>query len=175
MKNPTSRPVSVWITQILFAIFICVWTFGLFYSLSRFRNPMQVPLLQWFGLIFLIIFVLILISVLSVSFWGLAKRKPFARWLAVGILGFIFMATLFGQLTSPSGPFHYKEYANTNQFIGGMIGTFLFYGLHFSLIFSLAKSEKVSRFFQTQTNKLEFNNSQFHENSETVENNQTQA
>jgi len=73
------RPLSVWITQILHLLFAILLMWGLALSILLAGGLDFVFLL-------IILFNLAAIGLCVVSFWGLAKRKPFARWLGIVVL-----------------------------------------------------------------------------------------
>ena len=84
---------------------------------------------------------------LLTSFWGLATRKSYGRWLGVVFLLFFWGLFLMVQLFRPSGPHQYYEYKNTGELVGATIAAICFNGLFFVLILRLAFARKVKEFF----------------------------
>ena len=85
--------------------------------------------------------------VILVSFWGMARRKNYGRWLGVVCLLFLWSFIILGQLFRPSGPYQYYEYSNDAQLIGGVIAAVCFNGLFLLLILRLAFARNVREFF----------------------------
>ena len=138
------RPPAVWITQIL------VLLFGIWFSYSFVgvagatldSTEANVRRAMW------ALFLVLLVSILGATFWGLTKRTRWGKWLGVLILLLVWSLVVYVQLYPPSGPIKPYEYTNETQVSGGKIGNVLINFLIGLLVFRLAFSKKVNRFFQ---------------------------
>lgn len=150
MNNKTKRPVSIWISQILLIIFILLFLVASLISLINVFNSSATVPLNIFGIIvyFLIAFSLILLF--FISFWGLAKRKTYGRWLGLTSLLLIWTFIILGQLFRPKGPLEYYQYDNNTQLVAGYITQIILHGLILFLILHVAFAKKVTAFFQPQ-------------------------
>jgi hypothetical protein len=128
MEDKVKRPPSVWIAQILLLLFASFFLTGLipllFLSLS---GP---PLI----LLLVLLFDLAASSLCIASFWGLAARKPYGRWLSVVAL--VLSLGLIGLVIT----------------VGFPIVTFLFgVGSFVFLIYRLAFGSAANAFFAKPT------------------------
>lgn len=155
MTNKVSRPISVWIVQIIFILFIVLFSIGLLRVFSFTALILNSPnKTQAIGLIIGIVIYLFLIILMTVGFWGLAKRKAYGRWISVAILSLFLVQSLLSKLnTSRKGfPFEYYEYNNNTELIAGAITQIILYGLLLALVITLVKSKKVQQFFENKKN-----------------------
>jgi len=145
MITKPKRPPAVWLTQILLALSALLIFVGVLLNLThRLRSEEPFPVA---GLIFLCLVVTVIGVFHLTTFWGLAKRKSYGRWLGVIFLLLFWGLVLMGQLFRPSGPYQYYEYENDAQLVGGVIAAVCINGLLLLLILRLAFSRKVKDFF----------------------------
>jgi hypothetical protein len=148
------RPPTIWLTQALVIIF------GLL-ILSAFLINFVV-LLTHLGEEFSIVRTLLVYAVmlgvvllLAITFWGLAKRKNYGRWLSVLFLLLFWGLLLLLKLRRPSGPYQYYEYDNPAQLAGAVIVQVLLHGLILLLILRLSFSKSVREFFRKEIQSVE--------------------
>ena len=152
MTDKISRPISIWITQILLMLFIVLFSVGFFLILNIGLTILSSPnKMAITGILLVSVFYLLILAGLVVAFWGLIKRKSYGRWISVALLCLFFVFSLLSKFSSSKGvPFEYYEYGNTTELIAGAITQIILYGLLLSLIISLIKSKTVSIFFDTR-------------------------
>jgi len=145
MITKPKRPPAVWLTQILLALSaLLIFVVVLLNLAHRLRSEEPFPVA---GVIFLCLVVTFIGVFLLTTFWGLAKRNGYGRWLGVVFLLVFWGLVLMGQLFSPSGPYPYYEYKNNAELVGGVIAAVCTNGLLLLLILRLAFSKKVKDFF----------------------------
>jgi hypothetical protein len=88
-----------------------------------------------------------LVLLVTIAFWGLAKRKNHGRWLGVLSLLLFWGLLILLKLRRPSGPYQYYEYDNPAQLAGAVIVQVVLHGLILLLILRLSFSKWVSEFF----------------------------
>ena len=96
-----------------------------------------------------------LVLLLTIAFWGLAKRKKYGRWLGVLSLMLFWGLLILLKLRRPSGPYQYYEYDNPAQLAGAVIVQVVLHGLILLLILRLAFSKRVSEFFRKEVSPVE--------------------
>ena len=148
------RPPTIWLTQALVIIF------GLLILCAFLIN--SVVLLTHLGEEFSIVRTLLVYAVilgvvllLATTFWGLAKRKNYGRWLGVLSLLLFWGLLVIMKLRRPSGPYQYYEYDNPAQLAGAVIVQVLLQGLIFFLILRLSFSRNVREFFRKEIRSVE--------------------
>jgi len=152
MAAKIPRPVSVWITQTLIALFILLLSFGL--ALTWIRS---VPTLvnapggsaspMWVTLGVVVLMYLLFIGGLGFVFWGLAQRRQLARWVSVVFLGFSALQGIIAQFSISPGPIERFIYKNDVERISEMLTGIFLSGLVFALAAVLATSKANNRFF----------------------------
>jgi hypothetical protein len=146
MNTKLKRPPSVWLAQALLMIFAVVFIFSLLLNIAfGLRRAGGIPII---AVLMLCAVNLGLVMLFLTSFWGLARRKNYGRWLGVGSLSLIWILMLLGQVFRPQGPFPYYEYTNTTQVVAAAVATVCFNGLFLLLIFRLAFAKSVTDFFR---------------------------
>lgn len=181
LNQPVSRPASVWITQVILAI----WAIALMYSCSKwvsrlFRCFSGEPFLSCTSSLTTYQFLIGLLMLIAtfLAFWGLQKRSPYGKWLAVsfliaatvifmagqqplhGALRLIFQATIHGQpLPNPLRECNHP-FGNLTYFCGYQSYQALALKVVFDtlpslllgfLAFRLLFSQAVKRFFHSST------------------------
>jgi hypothetical protein len=160
MTDKISRPVSIWITQILLIVFIAVFSIGIFLmldmSMKIFNSSDKTAIT---GIVVAFGYNLLMVFVMSMAFWGLVERKSYGRWLSVGLFSLFFVASLLSKFSTSKGvPFKYYEYENKTQMMYGTGAQVFLYALFLALIITLVKSNAVNDFFDSQkTQKSEEN------------------
>lgn len=149
------RPLSVWITQGILFLFGFLFLASLVSTSINFGkvwfNPShEMSILAWLGFAGIIFIQLAIVVFICITFWSLVKRKQYGRWLGVGCLSLFFLLLLGGQLISPDGPFAYKQYENASQLRAGILTTIILYSLFLALIVTLARSKRVTNFFEAE-------------------------
>ncbi len=140
------RPPAVWLTQILLVVFTLLMLSVLLLDIAMLlTRHEELSLLFPLLVVFAIMFAIVLLF--ASSFWGLAKAKPYGRWLGVSSMVLVWGLIIFAQLRRPSGPLKYYEYDNTAQVVGAVVAQLLLHALFLTLIVRLAFARKVSRFF----------------------------
>ena len=146
MDTRPRRPVSVWIAQLLLTFLSMLFLIPIAVLLMKLMaNPRLLPIV---GTALAVAIHIAFISAMQAAFWGMVKRRPYGRWLGVGILSLIFVFSIIGQISRPEGPMEYYEYENATQAAAGLITQLLMSGLLLWLILTLSFSKKVSVFFQ---------------------------
>jgi len=144
MENKPKRPISVWIAQIVMILGSLLFLLPLIMLLFL---PGAVGIGSVFGLVFLVTVYVGISFLFGLSFWGMARRRSYGRWLAVGMLSFFIAVTLLGTITRPSGPLPYAEYENATQAIAGFITQVIMFALLIWLTLTLAVGKRVAAFF----------------------------
>lgn len=151
METKPKRPLSVWIAQILLLIFSLIFSAsivaavaGLFGSGTALNIGFLMAIALNIGIVLAII----------AGFWGMAQRRPYGRWIGVGMLSLIFVLSIIGQIMQPEGPMKPYEYDNSIQRWSAGATQVVMGVLFLSLIAYLAFAPKVTNFF-TPTEPLE--------------------
>lgn len=146
MNTKLKRPPTVWLAQTLLMIFGLFFIFSLLLNLTiALRREEGIPVI---AVVMLCAVNLGVVTLFLTSFWGLARRKNYGRWLGVASLTLIWSLMLLGQVFRPSGPLPYYEYTNTAQLVGAAVATVCINGLFLLLIFRLAFARSVKDFFR---------------------------
>jgi len=135
-KIKPKRPPSVWVAQILVSLIALVFLV----IPSLYVDVTASSAHAIFASIVFVIFVFVPIT----SVIGMAMRKDFGRWFAVGILSLVLIMSI---LVLPSGPIEKYGEAFTTQPISATISQLVLYGLLLLLIIRMAFSQRVSEFF----------------------------
>ena len=138
--------MTVWLAQGLLLIFLLVWLVSLVLNLVGVaRNGSDASALR-----ILIAFLIITGYglMLLVSFWGLAKRRMYGKWLGVASLSFIWLLILYVQIRPPRGPYQRYEYQNSAEVAGAVIAALVTSSLFLIVILRLAFAKNVARFFK---------------------------
>ena len=149
MNRKVKRPPSVWITQVIFLLF------GLPLSLlllSFFLQASAGGKLLSTGFIILVLQMLTLLVILGIAFWGLAKRKAYARWLGVVSLVLVWGLIIVWQVLLEGGSFKHYEFNSTAERAGVVIAQVLIHGLFLLLISRLAFGKRAREFFDRKYN-----------------------
>lgn len=147
MNSGIKRPPSVWLTQTLLMIFALLWLGILVLNLVTLPGRIaEVESILRVGIGFSIILCFVLL--LLISFWGLAKRKMYGKWLGLVSLIFIWGLIIYTQLFPSTGHYKRYEYDNAAQLAGAFFTLSLIHALFLTLILRLAFSKKVSQFFR---------------------------
>lgn len=129
------RPVSIWISQIILAITILVIG-GM--SVMMLTSPLE----NW-KKVMMLLFMALYLAYFGVTFWALATRRGFGRWMMAVFLGLTIANSVLSLFTDPNMagnvPGGYK--------IGYVFGQMLFLGPLSLLVFFLIKSPNVQEFF----------------------------
>jgi hypothetical protein len=145
MEKGVRRPVSVWIAQILLVILAVVYLYT-FAKLIIALWILGADLINSYWVVVTINAVIILLVL--VAFWGMARRRMYGRWLGVGILSSLFLFSTYAQFFRSSGPLQYDEYENATQAAAGFASDVFMGGLVLWLLLTLFFSKKVNVFFQ---------------------------
>lgn len=148
MENKPRRPISVWIAQILLAIFILIFLLPLVLVLLA---PVGIGSISIIGMAFMMLLYLGVTALLIASFWGMARRRPYGRWLGLAVLSLMFVFSIFGQIIRPPGPMPYAEYENSTQATAGTVTQIVMIGLFLFLLLHLAFAKSVTAFFSSGT------------------------
>jgi len=111
---------------------------------NRLRSDEPVPVA---GVMLLCSVEIVIEVFLLTTFWGLAKRKSYGRWLGVVFLLLFWGLVLMGQISRPPGPYQYYEFNNDAQFVGGVIAAVCINCLLLLLTLRLAFARNVREFF----------------------------
>ena len=144
MENRITRPISVWIAQIVMiggaVLFFVAFLLVIFMLTSLDETYVAIILIasaMYLGLMGLFI----------AAFVGMARRKQWGLWLAVGLLSLMVIFGVIGQIMQPSGPIQRYEYDNAREAaVGFMTGIFIL-GLILWLTLSLAFGKRARSFF----------------------------
>lgn len=149
------RPLSVWITQGILFFFGFLFLASLVSTSMVIKQIWSSPSREmgvtgWLSILGIILLHIAIVVFISFTFWSLVKRKRYGRWLGVACLSLFFLLLLGGQLISPDGPFAYKQYENAAQLRAGILTTIILYSLFLALIITLARSKRVTNFFEAE-------------------------
>ena len=148
MENKPKRPASVWIAQILLAIFILIFLLPLVMVLLL---PVGTGSISIIGIAIMMLLYFGVTTLLIASFWGMACRRPYGRWLGLAELSLLFVFSILGQMMTPPGPVPYAEYENTTQAIAGTVTQLVMCGLFLFVLVHLAFAKSVTAFFSYRT------------------------
>lgn len=140
MDVKPKRPVSVWIAQILLLLVAILYSLPLVMNYDFLWNR-NLPPSYVLTAAALFIFNLLISSVALASFYGMAKRMRFGRWLGVGMLSLVVIIVAVSALTDPT------RYANSSQKAGATLVQLYVEGLFIGLVLHLVLSKKVASFF----------------------------
>lgn len=153
MSSKMRRPASVWIAQIivlLVGILFSLMAALIFARELAFLANGNVTAAQWLWLFVSVTVKLAFFLFFFFAFWGLAKRRTYGRWLGVATISLLVLISVLGQIYRPKGPMEYYEYENSAQWVGGMFGNLIIYGLFAFLLYRLAFGENVTDFFAAE-------------------------
>lgn len=158
MSAKIKRPPAIWLTQLLFAFFALFWLFILTNGLIRIaRNGLSEDMPAVRPIIASTV-ILGFIIMLLISFWGLAQRKVYGRWLGVTSLILLWGLILYTQIYPSAGPWKRHEFNSPAERAGGVIGQTLISALFLILILRLAFAGRVNEFFRGDNNRVEQSN-----------------
>jgi hypothetical protein len=148
------RPPTIWLTQALVVIFGLLILFAFLINFVVLLTHLG----EEFSIVRMLLVFAVMLSVvllLAITFWGLAKRKNYGRWLSVLFLLLLWGLLLLMKLRRPSGPYQYYEYDNPTQLAGAVIVQVLLHGLILLLILRLSFSKSVREFFRKEIQSVE--------------------
>jgi hypothetical protein len=144
METKPKRPISVWIAQIVMILGSLLFLLPLVFLLFL---PGAAGIGSIFGLVFLVTIYIGISFLFGLAFWGMARRRSYGRWIAVGMLSFFVATALLGTITRPSGPLPYAEYENATQAIAGFVTQVIMFVLLIWLTVALAIGKRAAAFF----------------------------
>ncbi len=153
MSTKVNRPATVWLTQGLLLIFAVIWLFSLTFNLIMIvkDGASASPLRILMGVSILGSVVVVLL----IAFWGLAKRRVYGKWLGVASLSLLWLVIVYTQIRPPQGPLQGFEYNSPAQVVGAVIAGVFVSVLFLILIFRLAFTKSVDRFFSRHQSTVE--------------------
>jgi len=134
MTNKVKRPISVWIAQVLLAIFLLSFVYA-FVILARAST----------GADDLAIIALIFVALVTSAFWGIARRKPYGRWLSIIVFSLTLIISLWTLFAILSDPLDRDE--SSTEKITGIVTQVLLSGLFLALILRIGFANNVKAFF----------------------------
>lgn len=152
METKPKRPLSVWIAQILLLIFTLVFSASTVAAVvGLFSSGASLNIRFLMAIVLNICIVLAFVA----AFWGMAQRRPYGRWIGVGMLSLMFVMSIVGQTMQTEGPLKPYEYDNATQRMAGLMTQLVMGALFLSLIAYLAFSTKAADFFTPPAEPVE--------------------
>jgi hypothetical protein len=139
MTTKPKRPPSVWISQIILVFYSILTTFVFATALTG-LSSMNFTGQAIMVVVFSVLVSGVIVGILVAAFAGLGKRRPWARWLSVGILIVIILSAIVRVFTS--GGEESGAYRSGEMF--GSAVMILVFGL---LAFRLATGDAANDFF----------------------------
>jgi hypothetical protein len=140
------RPPTIWLTQSLLLLFALVLLSVLLINLAVvLRHPDES--LSLIGAVLTYSITLGVVVLFAFTFWGLARRTDYGRWLGLISLVLLWGLIIFMKVYRPTGPYNYYEYDNTAQLVGAVVFQVVLHALFLVLILRLAFSKKIRAFF----------------------------
>ena len=140
MQAKIKRPISVWVTQTIVATLALVFMAPMpMYLLDRSTVELATlnPAFISGAAIWTVIAILLLIC-----FWGLTRRRPYGRWMAVSFLILLFFVLLVALI-----PVKYDSLTKTKDLVIVVASLSLFSISTLLLILRLCFGKRVSEFF----------------------------
>ncbi len=134
MANKVKRPISVWIAQILFVLYALLVVLAFFLAIMTTQPSNR----SFPGVLFTAIANVIFVALSTTAFWGMAARKPYGRWLGVGLLSFMVIFANLSKVLFPS---------DSDQSMTGIVIQVLFSVLLGIVILHISLSDKMEAFF----------------------------
>ena len=147
MSEKVNWPLTVLITQGLLTLFALVWLLVIVLGVSSIPRRLEAGasifrLLLVFGTLSSII------ALFAFTVWSLAKRKVYARWLALISLTLLWAVAAYVQLRPPQGPIKPYQFNSPAERFGGLIGQALIQISFIVLIFRFAFAKRIKEFLQ---------------------------
>jgi len=152
------RPLTIWIVQIILAVFVLSSLVGgaisIWQTLTAAKEPSLSPAAVLPMLFFEVAWQTVLLTLASVGFVGLRRRKAYGRWLSLATLVLWLSFIVYLQ----PNPFHlgqdngnapsWLQYSNRDQMVGAVYGRVSLQVFLLILIFRMAFAKSVKVFFQ---------------------------
>ena len=151
METKPKRPVSVWIAQILLIIFVLIFSASVLFALLALASSGSFN----FWILPVILINIVIIFAFLTGFWGMAQRRPYGRWIGVGMLSLMFVMSIVGQIMQTAGPLKPYEYSNATERMAGFMTQLVMAALFLFLMAHLAFASKVTAFFTPPSESLE--------------------
>ncbi|MBK6750899.1 MAG: hypothetical protein IPG67_13075 [Acidobacteria bacterium] len=116
METRPKRPLSVWIAQILLLIFTLVFSASIVVAVVSLFGSGAAPNI---GFLMAIVLNIGIVLAFLAGFWGMSQRKPYGRWIGVGMLSLMIVMSILGQIMQPDGPLKPYEYDNSTHMVMG--------------------------------------------------------
>lgn len=142
MENKVKRPVSVWIAQGLFVLFVLMVVLA--YILATLLTKPTDGTLT--GVLVTTILSVAFIALAVIAFWGMAKRKTYGRWLGVGLLSFMIIFAIVGDVLFPS---------TSAKPMASKVIEILFSIFVFVITLHIVLSDKVAEFFAPKSTSID--------------------
>ncbi|MBP7377674.1 MAG: hypothetical protein KA956_14475 [Pyrinomonadaceae bacterium] len=152
METRPKRPLSVWIAQILLLIFTLVFSASIVVAVVSLFGSGAAPNI---GFLMAIVLNIGIVLAFLAGFWGMSQRKPYGRWIGVGMLSLMIVMSILGQIMQPDGPLKPYEYDNSMQRWSAGATQVVMGVLFLSLIAYLAFATRVTDFFTPPAEPVE--------------------
>jgi hypothetical protein len=159
------RPITIWIVQVLFVLLGLIGLVGTAIGVWQpLANVEELGLSAATAQLFLqFVRTIVLFLPLFFGFRGLQLRKPYGRWLSLGILVLCWGCLLYqhpkvfdlGQDNCLEGQMPCLKYSNEDQMAGGRIERVLSHVFLLTLIVRLAFTKSIQIFFEEKEGKLD--------------------
>lgn len=136
MENKFKRPISVWIAQITFVMFVLLL---LLVAFSVACGSFPDGDISFVGMLSTVIVVLVIVVLLVAAFVGMATRSAYGRWLGIVMLTFIFVFANLVKIFFPD--------PEQPRVMAGIVQQVLLSVFLFVVILHISFSKKVARFF----------------------------
>ena len=147
------RPIAVWIAQIILVVLIVMLCGVTGYTVFQLIAVAGRPEISWVPFVFRVVrtlgWIVSLIALFVVAFWGLQKRESYGRWLSAGILLSYWGLSIYTSIHPTPGPLPTFDidYSNPGERAGALIAAVLWNSGFFILLFELVFGKSVRRFF----------------------------
>ena len=147
------RPIAVWIAQIILVVLIVILCGVTGYTIFHFIVVASRPEISWVPFVFQVVrtlgWIVSLIALFVVAFWGLQKRESYGRWLSLGILLSYWGVCIYAAFHPTPGPLPTFDidYSNPGERSGALIAAVMWNSGFFILLFELVFGKSVMRFF----------------------------
>ena len=149
------RPLTIWVIQVILAFFSAGILVAAIVMLSRVFSVENPPLSYWLRVLLTVLNWSLILGLFAFAFRGLQKRKPYGRWISLGLLFLWWGFNLYSALepghsglrgTPSNGPIPTFPISDA-ELPGAIIAEILVQLFLLTLIFRLLFAKSVKDFF----------------------------
>jgi len=140
METTPKRPLSVLISQIVLVLYALLFLVALGVAILAFNVGTTEA--SFVAIALALVFLCGLVALFLVAFWGLMKRKKWARWMTIGLFVLMLLSSLANQVLKgiPGS-------GSSGYVTGYLFGSLLFMALFALLIWRLALGQPATNYF----------------------------